>query len=458
MAQQNPRLDSLLNEKDSIVVQQRLRVLETGNEEDKGVVLRYYAARKDVVKRDSLLDAIVQQYPNGRHAASTGITKILAAKGVAQKEAMFATYRVQFPESSFNKILFSLAKACAEEHQTEKALMYMEQVTGGPALRPEAVCTLAEMLSAYDGKTAETLLQKELEVTRKAYLNPEPGIVIQRQNSIRLGYYMLLKTYGRLLLDRKDNAHALEFIKPAYDTMGRYYTELQRDYMVLLSRTGKYQEAFGLLDNMYRNGKGDAEVKKELAVSYGKLNPGKDGAEYVASIHKGLKEEVQENVAKMLISEPAPAFEVKDINGKTVSLADFKGKIIVLDFWATWCGPCKKSFPAMQQAVKKYSKDKNVKFLFIHTWEQSAHPLEDARNYLKGQQFNFDLYMDTKDPVSRKNPAVTLFGVKGIPAKFVIDGEGNIRFKMTGFSGGDDTALAELSAMIDMVAGNKKSK
>lgn len=111
----------------------------------------------------------------------------------------------------------------------------------------------------------------------------------------------------------------------------------------------------------------------------------------------------------------------------------------------------------MQQAVNKYSKNANVKFFFIHTWERSATPQKDAQEYLKDNKYTFDLYMDTKDPNTQLCPAVTLFGVKGIPAKFVIDGDGNIRFKMTGFSGGADAAAEELSAMIEMVTKNKKS-
>ncbi|WP_090889151.1 TlpA family protein disulfide reductase [Pedobacter rhizosphaerae] len=125
-------------------------------------------------------------------------------------------------------------------------------------------------------------------------------------------------------------------------------------------------------------------------------------------------------------------------------------KTIVLDFWATWCGPCKASFPAMQKLVNKFKGDDQVKFLFIHTWERSATPQKDAIEYLTGNKFNLDLYMDAKDPNTRSNPAVSAFKVMGIPAKFVIDGDGNTRFKLTGFSGGDDAAVAEVSAMINL--------
>ncbi|SES24031.1 hypothetical protein SAMN04488023_14719 [Pedobacter rhizosphaerae] len=104
----------------------------------------------------------------------------------------------------------------------------------------------------------------------------------------------------------------------------------------------------------------------------------------------------------------------------------------------------------MQKLVNKFKGDDQVKFLFIHTWERSATPQKDAIEYLTGNKFNLDLYMDAKDPNTRSNPAVSAFKVMGIPAKFVIDGDGNTRFKLTGFSGGDDAAVAEVSAMINL--------
>lgn len=456
IAQQNPRVDSLLNEKDSVIVQQRISKLTAGNEEDQGDVLRYYIARKDAPKRDSLLALIVKQYPNGPHAASAGMRDILQAKGGKQKEAMYEIYRVKFTNNvSYNKIVFSIANAYLEERQTKKALEYIAQVKGSRAIRNDAVYLFAEQLSKYDSKTAEAMVKKELDAAYKLYKHPDSVVIADRKYDPRDHYYRFMKLYGTVLMACKDNARALQYIREVYDSTGRSDEEVARNYSLLLSRNGKYQEAFGRLDKIVRAGNGDAETRAELAIAYEKLNPGKKGAAYLVEAQKGLKESIQEQVSKSLINEAAPAFTVKDVNGKTVSLADFKGKIIVLDFWATWCSPCKKSFPAMQQVVKKYGKNANVEFLFIHTWERSASPLTEAQEYLQWNKYTFDLYMDLKDPVTSKNPAVTLFGVTGIPAKFVIDGNGRIRFRVTGLTDGEDAGAEELSAMIDMVAGSK---
>lgn len=158
-------------------------------------------------------------------------------------------------------------------------------------------------------------------------------------------------------------------------------------------------------------------------------------------------------VAKSMIKEAAPAFSVLDANGKTVSLADFKGKTIVLDFWATWCGPCKMSLPGMQATVNKYKNDPKVAFLFIHTWEgkgKDANPTEAAKKYFAENNYgNLPLYMDLQD-ANKKNPAVSAFKVSAIPTKFVIDGNGNIRFRHTGASINVSEALADLSAMIEL--------
>src|SRR5690554_4232897 len=156
------------------------------------------------------------------------------------------------------------------------------------------------------------------------------------------------------------------------------------------------------------------------------------------------------SIAQETRPEPAPDFTLKDLDGNTVSLSDFEGKVVVLDFWATWCAPCIKSFPAMQMALDKYKDDPGVEFLFINTWEQRDDPSVMVKQLMERRGFNFLVLLDQKDPVSKRNPVVESYGVIGIPAKFIVDTKGNIRHKVTGFKGGSDEAqVRELATLID---------
>ncbi len=142
-----------------------------------------------------------------------------------------------------------------------------------------------------------------------------------------------------------------------------------------------------------------------------------------------------------MLNKVAPDFSLKDLQGTTVNLIDLKGKIIVLDFWATWCGPCKASFPAMQAMVDKYKDNENVKFLFIDTYERGANKEKAANDYITEKGFSFQVLMDNSDEVAKS------YGANNIPAKFVIDKNGNMQFKSAGFRN-DADLMTEIEAMI----------
>jgi peroxiredoxin len=163
------------------------------------------------------------------------------------------------------------------------------------------------------------------------------------------------------------------------------------------------------------------------------------------------KSEAKASVAKKMINEPAPTFALKDMAGKTISLADLKGKVVIIDFWATWCGPCKVSFPGMQMAVTKYKDDPNVEFLFIDVSERTEDYVNEVKKFIADNNYTFHVLFDDKNPeTGRLNKTAKIYGAPGIPAKYVIDKKGNIRFKSIGFGGTVEKLVEEVDYMIEL--------
>ena len=104
----------------------------------------------------------------------------------------------------------------------------------------------------------------------------------------------------------------------------------------------------------------------------------------------------------------------------------------------------------MKMAVEKYRADTTVKFYFIHTWEREPNATASAKKYILDNNFPFQVLMDLEDPGTGKNIVRDLYGISFIPQKYVIDKQGNIRFMPAGYYEGDDAAVEELSAMIEL--------
>jgi thiol-disulfide isomerase/thioredoxin len=148
---------------------------------------------------------------------------------------------------------------------------------------------------------------------------------------------------------------------------------------------------------------------------------------------------------------------LKDINGKIVSLADFKGKMLVIDFWATWCEPCRNSFPAAKMVVEKYKNDPNVKFLFIDTRETEANYQELAKKFMADNQYPFYIVFDEKSDDGKMNATYKKYVMPGIPTKYFIDGNGVIKYKSIGYVPDQtkEQTAADIEDLIEKVKAGK---
>lgn len=118
----------------------------------------------------------------------------------------------------------------------------------------------------------------------------------------------------------------------------------------------------------------------------------------------------------------APAWSLKDLDGKTMKLSDFKGKVVVLNFWATWCGPCREEIPSLISLEKRFA-PQGVEVVGISLDQQSA---AFVRNFAKKLEINYPVVMGNREIAEEYG------GIEAIPTTFIIDRKGRVAAVLQG--------------------------
>jgi len=141
---------------------------------------------------------------------------------------------------------------------------------------------------------------------------------------------------------------------------------------------------------------------------------------------------------------PAPDFALQDLSGATVRLADYRGRTVLLDFWATWCDPCRESIP---RYVKMQDKLRAKGFVVIGA-DEDENPATTAA-YARDHGMNYPVLRDAGTMLFKK------YGGRSLPAAFLIDSEGNIRGRWDGF---DAATGVDVELAVDKLLGAKPVK
>lgn len=452
------RLITSTNPEDKAVLNEKLQKLAKANtEQEMDMAINYYWRLKQNKISDSLVVAQVTKFPTGSRARSQAASEIINTLKTPQaKEAAYKIWLKKFPPVgsgeeliAYDYIVSSIANDYAKEKNTAKAIEYANKLQA-EFWKGNGYGGLAQVFySTGDLANAAVYYKKAIDST-KPFFEGKMGDGNAAKFSAS-GYLGMCSTYAGVLVEQKKYKEALAYAEIAINNSKVPSPKINFQYAKILMLLNRNEEAYAKLEEAVKSGKANDEMSETFKKLYIKVKGSEAGFDtYKTEIRNGIIANLQQKLNKEMVKTTAADFTLTDLQGNKVNLASLKGKVVILDFWATWCAPCKASFPAMQMAVNKYKSDPNVVFLFIHTWEKTETAVKDADDYIKSQKYSFQVLMDLKDEATKVNKVVGDYKVKGIPAKFVIDPQGNIRFSLMGFDGSNEAAVDEISMMIDM--------
>ncbi|MBQ8423309.1 MAG: TlpA family protein disulfide reductase [Coprobacter sp.] len=428
----------------------------------------------------SLENMILKRHPKGILARDKEIFRIYKLEDMAEKEVELNKFLKKFPTKKFrgieteayNLYYGHIYRAVVYTHviaDKNNDMMYKYL----PDVPTDMLATFFWHLVQipYNNKQtsaqellphARTLMTEIAERERYGYWAAVTDTEwLQHLISRRKDSYLV---YAQILNENDliDEAAVLaEQLKPYYGTKSADFNDF---YVEILEKSDRHAEVVAYIESGVKENAASPAMLDVLKQAYvARTGSEKGYNNYIDDLKSDeAKKALKARVMEEMCNAPIQLFEVEALEGHRIDMGALRGKIIVLDFWATWCGPCKRAMPGMQMAVNKYADDENVQFFFVATQETDPKFKEKIAAFIAEKGYNFQVVFDEPRPDDAKyrdyiyNTYAKAFHFSGIPQKMIIDGNGNLRWRSTGYYGSPSALCDEISYIIEYLKNENK--
>jgi thiol-disulfide isomerase/thioredoxin len=439
------------------------------------------ALLKDEARAREIEALVLQRFPDGELAREREGLRIHLMKDLDEKERAVIAFMKRFPPGKFPRVndhyTRQIVMAALQHRATRRGdhdLLFEYLPVVHASVLPEFYYRLVQLPKQHGLKTLDELLplstaihdEMTLRATRADERLHDPLHVYSPREWAseclrrHAGFFF---THADLLHEAGRHAEAMEILEPLKEryAKGSTFNDL---YARLLAANGYHQMVIPFIEAAARVDATTPAMLETLREGFSRANPAGDFDAYLATLRSpDFVEQFEERLKGSLIKKELKPFALEDTRGQRVDMANLKGKVIVLDFWSTWCSPCKAALPGMQVAVDRYKDNPGVAFYFISTLEYDPNYKTVVRDFIASKNYSLEVLYDNTDPATGKHGALyheyaKPLGMNGIPHKAIIDADGFLRWSSGGYYGNPLELANEITFLVNYLLAEKKKR
>lgn len=394
-------------------------------------------------KAVAVLDTLVRAYKSRSAAVRKELRPIQALREIELVKTALASIIATYPETpEAQSLQTSMVQIALQSRDFTQAGKYiLEYNVNNLDL---AAPVIQQLLT--DGKEptlALDLAKRSYDFTRSQTKPPHLSTK-EWESANDVSLRKMIPLYASALQKNGKCSEAMPLFREALKKDENSTAEFNAQYVECLKAEKNWKEALPRYEAIITGGNASETTIADFKKAWTEVNGGTKGfdarlKELRSQAFTGKFAELK----KSALNKSLNSFTLDDMDGVKVSSEKLRGSVVILDFWATWCGPCKMAFPHLQKVYDKYKNVADVKIYAVNTFERTSgdEKIKNVKNFITSNKYTFPVLFDTN--VASEN------GIQSIPTQYIVDKTGKVQFISVGFEG--EKMVEELSAKIDLL-------